>query len=84
MIHVYNGSKFKEDHKCKSSVDLISKYALDYLDEPERLDKELRKGNHVYCWVNPFQMEINNKLVMFWSSVEATAKNNYHISKEEI
>lgn len=84
MIHVYNGSKFKKDHKCKSSADLISKYTLDYLDEAERLDKELSKGNHVYCWINPFQSEIHNRLVMFWSSIENTAKDDYWQANEEI
>lgn len=85
MIHVYNGTKFKVNHKCQSSADLISHYALDHLDEPEKFDKELRKGNHVYCWVSQFEMEINDKLFMFWSSKEEEAKDDYyHDSSDNI
>ena len=83
MIHVLKNSKFKETN-IQTAEELIRKYELDYLHEPEKLIKEHNKGNHVYCWISPFGIEIEDSVNMYWGTNPDNELNSYNNSSEEI
>lgn len=83
MIHVMKNGKFKSTN-IQTAEDLISKYELDHLHEPEKLIKEHNKGNHVYCWISPYGTEIDQSKDMYWGLDPEQELADYYQSSEEI
>jgi hypothetical protein len=83
MIYVMKHDKFKKDIS-HNSADLIRNHKLDHLENPEQLDKEVRKGNHVCCWISPLESELNQLNYMYWDKTPEQAKADYWQANEEI
>ncbi len=83
MIYIYKSGKFKATHYTSAEI-LIDAYKLDELNDSEGLDRELRKGNHVYCYISPFVLEFEKKSVMYWHHTPEKAELCYHQSNEDV
>lgn len=83
MIYIYNGSTFQQA-KYRNAEHLIEGLKLDRIDDPHGLNKRVERGNPVYCWISPYESEINQKEIMYWSITADKAEEEYHQAKEEV
>jgi hypothetical protein len=83
MIFIYDGNKFKQT-KYSSSEELIKVFNLNELIDAKELDKQLLKGNNVYCWVSPFHYEINGTNRMYWGLDPLIEQDNYYDDKDNV
>lgn len=83
MIFVLKNGKFKQTHYT-STQKLIEVFNLDELVESDKMEKQLAKGNHVYCWICPYKTQIENVTYMYWGLDPEIELEQYHQSGEEI
>lgn len=83
MIYFLDNGKFKATN-WQSAENLKKKTGVDEIYEPEKLNKELAKGNHVYCWIDPYKEEINEFLMIYWGTDLEVELNFYYNQLEEI
>lgn len=83
MIYFLKTTKFKATN-YQSAEKLREATGVDEVHEPEKLNKELAKGNHVYCWISPYKSEIEDSLMIYWGTDPEKEMNSYHQSQEEI
>lgn len=83
MIYFLKNGKFKLT-KYQSAERLREATGVDEVYEPEKLNKELAKGNHAYCWISPYKSEIDDYLMIYWGNDPIKELDSYHTSEEEI
>ena len=83
MIFVLKSGKFKQTHYT-SADKLVEVFELDGIEDAPGLNRQLAKGNHVYCWQSPFQYEINGKKFMHWGLDQEIELRDFHRSNEEV
>lgn len=83
MIYFLKTTKFKATN-YNSAEKLREATGVDEIHEPEKLNKELEKGNHVYCWIDPYKSEIDTYLMIYWGTDPIKELESYHAQAEEI
>jgi hypothetical protein len=48
------------------------------------LNKQVKKGNDVFCYVDPYDREINSSSIIRWCKTQDEAKYNYSQSSDDI
>lgn len=83
MIYFLKNGKFKATN-WQSAEKLREATGVDEVHEPEKLNKELLKGNHVYCWISPYKAEIDDVLYIYWGLDPEKEMDSFYTSQEEI
>jgi hypothetical protein len=83
MIYILKSGKFKKTN-YNSIEKLIEVFNLERIYDTVGLMKEHNKGNNVYCWISPFQYEINGINVMYWGTDPEKELRDFHRSNEEV
>ena len=83
MLYYLKNGKFKLTN-WQSAEKLREATGVDEVNEPEKLNKELAKGNHVYCWISPYKAEIDDYLMIYWGLDAEKEIDAYHQSQDEI
>jgi len=84
QLHVIpNGKSFPSLDKLKKTLHVTE------IDDEEKLVKLLAKGEHVYCYINPYDSEMSSGeseqcICLCWSQDRETAMDNYYNSSESI
>jgi hypothetical protein len=83
MIFFLKTTKFKAT-KYQSAEKLREATGVDEVVDAEKLNKELAKGNNVYCWISPYNSEIEGQLIIHWGLDPDAEMSLFHQSAEEI
>lgn len=81
QIHfVPDGKNFTDLEKMKRTIKPTS------IDDEKNLIKILGKGDHVYCYIDPYDNEMSGgeEIKIRWSTDRQKAIDSYYISNDEI
>lgn len=81
MIYVLKGTTFKPS-KHSTIEKLIEVFNVVDFTDTNAINRQLEKGNHVYCWFTSDSED--NKVNMYWGSDPEKELENYYTYCDEI
>ena len=63
----------------------MEKYYLDAIDDIDRLDRILSRGEKdVYCYISDYHVILEDQKIMFWNLDEESTVRDYFQAREDI
>ena len=77
--------KYKTSFKnAKGITTLVEKQQVTDIFDKDNLIKHIAKGDNVYCFIDPYSVEINDTIKLDWDLTEEGAMAKFYNSQENI
>jgi len=81
LYFLYNNDTFK---KAGALTDLIEKQKIGSIHDQESFMKHFAMGKTIYCFINPYSIQIDNEIILSWALSEGDAWDKYYDSCKDI